>query len=1194
MNQQGGHPSDLQIERYVAESFGNDPAGQSGEMEAHFTECDSCRERRLEAERMQLRIWECPAAKIPHPECPDKKALEEYAAGLYSPEAASQVRTHAAQCDFCAPLLKEYLEDFSSDLTDETKDFLDRLPASKPKWRRRFVRKHIVPSPPFFTRLKQILVRVADWLFRSKVIFASGLASIVLAATVLVSIETVPWAVNKYKLHQAQELTAAAFKEERPNELRLPWAPYTKFDPKRSKAPGQSFMLHRPSLVRAADAANKKLNSSDPQWIRIRGRVALLALDNEAVDLLLKAKDDGLDDPETEIDLAAAYFQRDTNIGLNPPDLGNTINLLNQVLKNPGITGEERATALFDLAIAYEKMLIWDLAVSTWKEYLKNDPDSTGPWHEEAQKHLAHALKQLPPPKQSGWRNPSFFLLHVSEPEVQNSIEEYQDIVLRKWLPESLANANSTELEAAHTLANLLVKQHADPWLKDFLAALHPNHKAALHALGAAIDSNRRGLPTAATDQAQLAIFDQPVNYPGNLRARFESVYANQRLLEEQRCLENAKELGKDLRNTHYSWLQVQIALEQATCLHREGEGKSDESESQLELARQVAEESHFPALTMRALAFDAGIKDSGLKESSKCWEQMAAPLGKGLELYWAVPASPQRLYEFYSLVRNCFRHRQLWYAAEAMQRRMIAILENEFDREDENVVLEATAHRTLAQILKEQQEESAAEIEDRRAISLLSKIPDEAVSRKYELPIKIELADLQLEREEAEAASLTLNEIANLVESTQDDLIRLNFYRVRGDAQRARGQLTEAERDYETGVEIAERALRHLSNERKRQQWTSETGEIYRGLVGVLLQEKNEREALQLWEWYQARSFAQRADAPQQASGSSWAEIEQTILGAPLPDSSSTRLVYATTKDRVYLWMTGRSGIKAVVLPENRADLEHKIQQYSQKCSNPISDITALEQESQDLFLLLLQPVVADLGSAETVVIDLDQAMNGLALESLKSPEGWYFGQKYMVVQSPGFIKENDLRPADHSDYESGLIVDSGDLPRSEHDDIVAFFPNISTYDGSDKIRAKLPALLADRDLFVFIGHGRSGALMLSNSAPLTQQDFPQESLKHLRLAVLAACSTGVAEYGPLDANNLIYAFLAGGTSSIVASQWDVDSEATTDLMKVFFAQLKKGDSVARSLFKARQEVFRNHSHPYYWGGFSITGRAS
>lgn len=214
--------------------------------------------------------------------------------------------------------------------------------------------------------------------------------------------------------------------------------------------------------------------------------------------------------------------------------------------------------------------------------------------------------------------------------------------------------------------------------------------------------------------------------------------------------------------------------------------------------------------------------------------------------------------------------------------------------------------------------------------------------------------------------------------------------------------------------------------------------------------------------------------------------------------------------------------------------------------------------------------------------------------MATLKSPEGWYFGQKYLIVQSPGYIKENDLRPADHKGYESGLMVDSGDLPRSEHDDIVAFFPNIQTYHGSDKTPAELPALLADRDLFVFIGHGRSGALMLSNSVPLTQQDFPQESLKNLRLAVLAACSTGVAEYGPLDANNLIYAFLAGGTSSVVASQWDVDSEATTELMKVFFGQLKKGDSVARSLFKARQEVFRNHSHPYYWGGFSITGRAS
>src|SRR5215471_3177415 len=175
VNQESSHPTDLQIERYVAETFGDDLAAQNEEMEAHFADCDSCRERRLAAERMQLQISQCPAAKTPYAGCPDEKVLEEYAAGICSAETAAQVRTHAAQCDFCAPLLKEYLEDFSDHLTTEAKDFLDQLPALKPRWQQKFVRQQIVPRPGFLFRVKNILVRFAAWPSRSKVILASAL-----------------------------------------------------------------------------------------------------------------------------------------------------------------------------------------------------------------------------------------------------------------------------------------------------------------------------------------------------------------------------------------------------------------------------------------------------------------------------------------------------------------------------------------------------------------------------------------------------------------------------------------------------------------------------------------------------------------------------------------------------------------------------------------------------------------------------------------------------------------------------------------------------------------------------------------------------------------------------------------------------------------------------------------------------------
>src|SRR5439155_847269 len=143
-------------------------------------------------------------------------------------------------------------------------------------------------------------------------------------------------------LRQARSLVVAAASEERPSELRSTWSPYQEFHVQRTKNGGeQDSILHRPKLSDAVSAVDKKQNSSDPQWIQIRGRVALLLRDKEAVQLLAKAAQLGLNDPGTEIDLAAAYFQRDmekfqrniekenpAQAGKNVPDLSDTIDLL--------------------------------------------------------------------------------------------------------------------------------------------------------------------------------------------------------------------------------------------------------------------------------------------------------------------------------------------------------------------------------------------------------------------------------------------------------------------------------------------------------------------------------------------------------------------------------------------------------------------------------------------------------------------------------------------------------------------------------------------------------------------------------------------------------------------------------------------------------------------------------------------------
>lgn len=1162
------HLTDQEIAQYAADSSG--PGMKNQAFESHIAGCNRCQMRlSLESERRNLGILETGlGSSIPTPDCPQGDTLEMFAIGLCSPEESRKIFLHVADCSYCAPLLKAYRAALQD---DEKEQGGAPVPA-------RGLRKIFQSFGSIIRSFKSIGVFPK--------LAVTGATTLTLAF-----LWPGPLLFNLVQLHRAQSTWAAAFQEVRSNAMRLPGAPYAPVNVQR-RGPGSVSISEYPKLAEAVSLAAKAKQSSDPRWLRYRGEVKLLLGEEDAATLLANAKNSGLDDPSTEIDLAAAYFQRDTQAKSNsgaagtPPDLGGTIDLLSKVLKNPKLNQEQRVVALFDLAVAYGKMLRWNDAVDTWEQYLKLD--QSGPWHEEAQHNLEEAKKKIPPPKQQGYREPEFFLAHLSEPEVQNSLEEYQEIALRTWLVDAAGHENSAASLAAHKLAELIEQRHGDPWMSDFLKAHRPGDLSGLQALGEAITSSRHGNYNDAQEKARKAItiFIHNDNSPGALRARVEAVYAHQRLLADRPCLEQAKVLDRELQRTRYSWLQIQIILETAVCFNMQN--KIEPAKEQIEIAGRRAKSSGYRFLSLRVQGLGASME--ALHDCGDTWQQASL----GLEQYWLGPSSPQRLYELYSPVKQCFEKKKLWYAAEVLERRLITILEKEIDPEDDNPFLQSIAHSTLQRILKALDEDGEAEEQEKLALLHLDRVEKSSVL-KFKIPAQLQLADLQLDRGDTDAALGTVREVEKSLDSSIPLVLYQTFYRVRGDVWLAKQQLQEAENDYKRGVEVAEKRQITLQAEEKRRQWARETGDLYRGLVSVLLQEGREQEAVQLFEFYRYRPFAAPSRMAPSSSGPKWADIEQAVLRQPLPQFSNTRLVYVSTRNQLYILTIGSDGIKATAHNENRDDLQRRIQQYIEKCSAPQDPRVPLpppNAESTDLFSRLLQPVMAHLRETETVVVEPDDALTGLPLESLKSPDGPYFGEKFPIIYSPGYLRENDLRTASQQRPRWGLVIDALDST-SERDDLADLFPELRVINGMDLSASQLPELLQGGEMMVYIGHANSAALILNKKTLLTAANFPPVSLKRLQLAVLAACSTGAAKDGIFDTSNLVHAFQSGGTPGVVASQWDVGSSSTTELMKRFYSHLQKNESVARALYAARKEVIPLHRHPYYWAGFILNGRA-
>ena len=96
--------------------------------------------------------------------------------------------------------------------------------------------------------------------------------------------------------------------------------------------------------------------------------------------------------------------------------------------------------------------------------------------------------------------------------------------------------------------------------------------------------------------------------------------------------------------------------------------------------------------------------------------------------------------------------------------------------------------------------------------------------------------------------------------------------------------------------------------------------------------------------------------------------------------------------------------------------------------------------------------------------------------------------------------------------------------------------------------------------------------------------------------LVTLSACRTGLGRVvGGEGVLGLTRAFIYAGSHSVVASLWNVNDTATAELMKSFYANLKKGEPKDEALRQAKLTLLKGKQttwrHPYYWAPFVLVG---
>lgn len=1167
MNQESAHLSDDEIQ----ECANSSPGGCPQLTEVHLSECEFCLGRLLRWQRTLLRRLEIDGMQErPYPGCPDEQVLREVAAEIAPPDIANRTLQHAAQCDHCGPLLNGYLQAFSDELSPETEALIQTLPSSSLEYQRKEAREiasrlqtRSIPTPP--------VPRPYNW-------WRSLAWSAVAASVALFSFVAGPILYARLQIDKAGKLVTIASSMRSTTEMRVP-GQMVKPDEIIVKGPNDgNDWTSKPEQLSEAEAIVKRYCSTRPdaKCLEISGRISRLEAQansaTAAADDFAKAIALSPEDPRLKIELAISYY--DQRKSKNQPNLETTIKLLLEALHNPNLQPEDKKVATFDLAIAYERSELWPAAVKTWKDYL--GLDESGPWRIEAQNRLERAQKKLPPDKPLSYKEPRYFLQHFADRRTLHDIEQYLQIAVREWLPDAVENPTSDAALAVHKLGDLLVEQHSDPWLRQFVNASRSNAAAGVKALSAAFTDNMNDLHQRAMKESMDAaeVFSRHKNLPGVMRARFEEVYALQRTLRDPECLSRAKKLGQLLAGSNYGWLLIQVELEKASCGDKAGLNES----------RKLNKKFRYPELGLRIVGFDAGI-DKNQGHYDAAWNKAV----DGLHTYWEGSYSWERLYQFYSVMWQCAKRNHSPRVAQALIQEGIEIFEKSAPGDTS---LQAVLYLRLANDLRANKENELAEVETRKAISLLKSARD-ATAKEYALFTQIEFAEVELSRNRPELALSAIEPVRELI-PTGHVPVKQDFYRTLGNTYWKLGRLDDAVSAYESAIDVTEKSIPPEGEARLH--WLVAATPIYEGLTQVLLKQGKGGEALEVWERFKLLTFADRSqDSP---------PVGAALSSAAFFRMQAARLIYASFQDHLQVWMLKKGVVRTTSIAINRTDLQRLARDLADGCRSPFTDQETVDESERKLYSYLIQPMLAELPPGETVVIELDKPGDELSqvkVELLKSPQNRYFSDDHRIVYSPGILVENGLRaPLLLRKQEQVLFLNgTGNLPGNdlERDAVTLAFPQTLFIEGEGATIKKITNALEDRVALHYSGHAledRTGMVLAVNSSTrMKAEDFQPKPLGQMRLVVLSACASDAAQNGLMDTNNLVRAFLLAGVPNIVASGWNVDSKTTARFMKEFYEGLGRGEAAAEALNDARKAVRSFKPHPYYWAAFSLTGRA-
>jgi CHAT domain-containing protein/tetratricopeptide (TPR) repeat protein len=1239
------HLSLQEIEWLMESTWPAGPRAQTEEARLHLGGCELCKGLMQMYEEFPRRLEQLkpPGAEHRGPNCPPESVWWHVAAGLMPESRAAELLEHSTRCDACALLLRQATQDFADEITEQEITHIRALASAQEEWQQSLAQRLSATESGRGKPVALWLRGLADWfswqprsVFRYAWAYAAAAILLVVAGVWLVQTRREP-----SREPSVDQLIADAYTEQRPFELRIPGAAY---GPVRQERGGERSAFAEPAgLLKAKYVIKERLAArpDDEAMLAASGRVELLEGHyDEAIRTFGRLLDAHPDSPPLLTDLATAYFER-AEAADRAVDYGQSIELLGRVLaKKP-----DDPVALFNRAIALERMYAYNESTRDWEHYLRVDP--SGNWGAEAQRRLSELQEKM-----KARDKPSAMLrsdpggaapilkaraagqLASPAPWPASLDEEYLELAVREWFASLFASANSSGQQtwqrdpavwdALTATADVLRTHHKDPWLADLLHDLPADSSPpdvtvqfvrALNLLAQAAKASADGDPDSARPFAEsaAAAFRVAKSNAGYLRAREEVIYALVRGARVQDCIQISGQQLRETKLDSYAWLKGQAVLWHATCQNYAG--NLDLAQHLSEQALELTKSTGYTGQHLRSVLFASGF----LRSTERNWQDTRA----GLQEFWADLNNPFHAYESYYELAILAEDAQKWHLALPLWREAVAMIERTPDRS-----YGALARYLLAAAAMRVGDLPEAVAEFGIASQQFSMLPNSHTNRLYRALSKIDLAAVEVQQGRFDSAAVQLEQARPLLTDLTHSWTAFKYYQTLGETYFRRGNLPEAEQALWSALRVSEVNLGSLRTDADRLAWERDAAPSYRMLVELYARKPDSTtRAWEFWEWYRAstlRGSMRSSSARDLNLVSLDAELSSPLLvrvRRTVPAlKHETVISFAYLPSGVAAWAFDDRGMNFVWIAASADELAGRVRGFASLCANPSSDLAKLRLEGRNLYNLLIAPFERHLEPNRLLIVEPDSILNDVPWPALVDARGEYLGSDLAIVVSPGLGYWINLRvTATISPEQTALVVGMpavtsavasrfSPLPDADREarGITARFRHSRLLSGTDVTSLAIRRELPRSHVFHFAGHAvssaKQGGLVLASLGGenadevtlLSAGDLEKTVFQRLQLVVLSACATAETEKGFSEPGTLVRGFLRAGVPHVVASRWPVDSRTTEQTMAEFYPRLFEGLPTAKALQQVANKLRTQPgvSHPYYWAAFGSYGR--